>query len=492
MEDELPLVLLKDVGQNSPLEQTGRSIIAAESEVEAEQEDRSSFGRLLRAKTPRSSHGNWTPASDRPDPIELIENQNADRLAWLVPLRRGRMSASPFSFYRGAATVMAADLATTPTSGLQVQLCGDAHLANFGVYASPERQLVFDLNDFDETLPGPFEWDVKRLAGSFVMAGRHRGFDADMQRRHAEAATRAYRTAMLRFAEQGWLDTWYSYLPLERFINLAKSRGVSKKQITRAEKFAAKAKSRDHLQAASKLVERSNGGYRFKSTPPVLVPYRELPEAAEPDRLREAVHASFNEYRESVNERTRSLVDRYRLVDAAIKVVGVGSVGTRCSVGLFLGRQPDDVLILQVKEATDSVLEQHLPSSRFTLHGRRVVEGQRLMQASSDIFLGWSTSAAGRHFYWRQLRDWKGSVDLDVVTPELLGGSYAELCGWTLARAHAVSGDPAAIAGYLGQGDVFDRAMGEFAMRYSKQNLADYEAFRAAIADGGLDVDTAD
>ncbi len=455
----------------------------------AEESDARRRGRALREQVPRSSHGEWAASADRPDPVGIIEEQNAERLPWLVPVRRGRMSVSPFTFYRGAAAIMASDLATTPTAGLMVQLCGDAHLANFGLYGSPERNLVFDLNDFDETLPGPFEWDVKRLAASFTVAAQHRGFDAATQRSLAESATRFYRLSMHRFAGQGWLTAWYDHVAEQDIVEWVTTRGGTKRQIKRLKKGAAKARSRDSLQAAVKLLEPTGDGrYRFKSSPPVLVPLRELPQAQEADDIQAEVDHVFALYRESLDESTRRLFERYRLEDVALKVVGVGSVGTRCWVALFLGRRSTDVLLVQVKEATASVLEDHLPVSRFRLHGRRVVEGQRLMQASSDIFLGWSTSVRDKHYYCRQLKDWKGSVDLEVVRREGLE-RYAEICGYTLARAHAVTGDPAAIAGYLGKSTVFDIAMGEFSMRYADQNLADYHAFTQAIA-GGLPVET--
>ncbi len=445
--------------------------------------DPGAVGRSLRKDVPRSSHADWAPEADRPDPVSVIEAQNADRVPWLVPLRRGRMSASPFTFYRGSAAIMASDLSATPVSGLTVQLCGDAHLSNFGVYGSPERNLVFDLNDFDETLPGPFEWDVKRLAASFAIAAQYRGFDPALQRSLAEDVTRAYRVSMQGFSRKGWLDTWYDHVAEQDLVEWVRRRGGSKTQLKKIRRAAAKARSRDALRAAVKLVEKTDAGYHFKSTPPVLVPIRELPEAQRLDDVEAVVEGAFRSYRTSLNDRARFLVDRYRLVDVALKVVGVGSVGTRCWVALLVGRGPTDVLLLQVKEATASVLEDHLPGSRFQLHGRRVVEGQRLMQAASDIFLGWSGRVVERHYYWRQLKDWKGSVDLEIAKPKGFG-HYASLCGYTLARAHAVSGDPAAIAGYLGSGDVFDTAIGEFSMRYADQNVSDYRAFMQAIADG--------
>jgi len=445
--------------------------------------DPGGVGRSLRKDVPRSSHADWAPEAGRPDPLDVIEAQNAGRVPSLVPLRRGRMSASPFAFYRGSAAIMASDLSATPVSGLTVQLCGDAHLSNFGVFGSPERNLVFDVNDFDETLPGPFEWDVKRLAASFVIAAQHRGFDPALQRSLAEGVSRAYRVSMQGFARKGWLDTWYDHVAEQDLVEWVRQSGGSKTQIKKIRKAADKARSRDTLRAAVKLVERTDAGYRFKSSPPVLVPIRELPEVQRLDDVEAMVEETFRTYRNSLNNRTRLLVERYRLVDVALKVVGVGSVGTRCWVALLVGRGPSDVLLLQVKEAAASVLETYLPASRFQLHGRRVVEGQRLMQAASDVFLGWSRRVGDSHYYWRQLKDWKGSVDLEIARPEGFA-HYANLCGYTLARAHAVSGDPAAISGYLGSGDVFDTAMGEFSIRYADQNLSDYRDFMQAIADG--------
>jgi uncharacterized protein (DUF2252 family) len=455
--------------------------------------------RARRKDVPRSSHGDWVPPADRFDAVELIEGQNADRLPWLVPVRRGRMAESPFAFFRGAARIMATDLSATPITGFDVQLCGDAHLANFGAYASPERSLVFDVNDFDETLPGPFEWDVKRLVASFAIAGQHRQFDPGVCRDLAENASRAYRLAMREFAGRSWLENWYSRIPVEELAQLVRDRAAAgemrkkeaKRVAKRLDQFAARAKSKNHLQAAAKLVEESDGSYRFKSVPPLLVPLRDLPRSREdPDGVQAQVLTAYDQYASSLSDRTRELLGRYRLLDVAIKVVGVGSVGTRCLVALFMGRIPGDVLLLQVKEATQSVLAEHLPPSRFQLHGRRVVEGQRLMQASSDIFLGWTSNVGeGHHYYWRQLKDWKGSVDLDRA-PQRGFVRYGELCGLTLARAHAVSGDPAAISGYLGSGRAFDETMGEFAMRYAEQNRADYDAFRTAIEDGRLEADT--
>lgn len=444
-------------------------------------------GKALREENPRSAHGEWSPKPDRPDPVALIESQNEARVEWLVPIRRARMVASPFTFYRGAARIMASDLDTLSSPGLQVQLCGDAHLSNFGAYASPGRQLVFDLNDFDETLPGPFEWDLKRLAASFTIAAEDRGWDTDVGRNLATASAAAYRESMATFADRGWLETWYTHVPVSELIEFAKSQGAPKKRVKKAKKFVKKAKSKDNLQAARKLVDSEDGNYRFRSDPPLLVPLRDLPTDRRPDEIRQIVAADYENYRASIGDDIGSLLDRYRLVDIALKVVGVGSVGTRCLVALFIGRSPRDVMLLQIKEATGSVLENYLPASRYQNSGRRVVEGQRLLQAASDIFLGWSESAvSGHQYYWRQLKDWKGSVDFEKSTPESLL-HYGRLCGAVLARAHAVTGDPAAISGYLGKGAVFDEAMGDFGVAYARQNRSDHEAFATAIRDGQLE-----
>lgn len=450
----------------------------------AEHRDR---GRSLRKNTPRSSHGDWSPGADRPDAVDLIEAQNVDRVDWLVPIRRARMAETPFTFYRGAAKIMACDLAGAESPDLHVQLCGDAHLSNFGVFASPERRLLFDLNDFDETLPGPFDWDVKRLAASLVIAAEDRGWDSATGRGLAIESTRAYRQSMAAFAEQSWLKTWYSHVPVGDLVALAKAQGASKKEVKRGKRFIRKAESKDHLQAAKKLVESEDDGFRFKSEPPLLIPLRDIPINVDPDELRETVREDFADYRSSMGDDVAWLLDRYDLVDIAMKVVGVGSVGTRCMIALLVGRGPNDILLLQIKEASRSVLEQYLPPSRYEESGQRVVEGQRLLQAASDIFLGWSQSAtSGHHYYWRQLKDWKGSVDVEKSSEEALT-RYGKLCGLILARAHAVSGDPAAISGYLGKGSVFDEAMGEFGVRYARQNREDHAAFAAGIEDGRLE-----
>ncbi len=452
--------------------------------------ERKADGKSLRESTPRSSHADWAPSPDRPDPVALIESQNDGRLQWLVPVRRGRMVESAFTFYRGAALIMASDLSTTPSTGLTAQICGDAHLSNFGAYGSAERELVFDVNDFDESLAGPWEWDLKRLATSFTIAGRHLEFgDADISKITA-TSVETYRTTMEQFAERPVLDAWYAHLSIDRIGNFYRDEG-KKKKAKRAEHISRKARSKNSLQALSKLAERVDGTYRIKSDPPVLVPLRDTTRALTPDELEEAAHRSFDVYRESLRPDRRILLDKYRPIDMAVKVVGVGSVGTRCLILLLEGRDDQDPLFLQIKEAGPSVLEAYLPASPYENHGERVVQGQRLMQASSDIFLGWSPSYDEHDFYWRQLRDWKGSFDVDDADEKDLQ-RYAQLCGWTLARSHARSGDPAAIDGYLGSSDTFDEAITEFADRYADQNENDYRAFADAIDRGDLEADFED
>ncbi len=450
--------------------------------------ERRAQGKAARKAVPRSSHAHWSPGADRPDPVALVEGQDTNRLQWLVPVRRGRMSVSAFTFYRGAARVMATDLATTPNSGLTVQACGDAHLSNFGFYASPERQLVFDINDFDETLPGPWEWDVKRLAASFMIAGRNRGFSDADNRKITATSVASYRQTMAEMAGTRTLDVWYAHLSAAALRDAFASRGA-KKAAKRTKKTATKAKSKDSLQALRKMAEKVDGTYRIKSDHPVLVPLRDLGDATEQDRIRQAARQSFDEYRSTMRRDRQLLLDRFRPVDIAIKVVGVGSVGTRCYILLLEGRDEADPLFLQVKEATKSVLEEHLPASRWRNSGRRVVVGQRLMQSASDVFLGWSGSVQGYEYYWRQLRDWKGSVDVDAAGRKALT-RYAAICGWTLARSHARTGDPIAIAAYLGTGTVFDNAITEFSEKYADQNESDYAEFMGAIQDGTLVADT--
>jgi uncharacterized protein (DUF2252 family) len=463
-------------------------------------DERRARGKEARNRTPPSSHAGWAPATDRPDRVALLEDQNRTREPDLVPVRHGRMLVSPFSFYRGTAKIMAADLDGTPTAGLQVQLCGDAHLSNFGLFASPERRLLFDLNDFDETLPGPFEYDVKRLAASFTIAARNNGFAKADTKAVTTAAVTAYREAMAGFAAMGTLAIWYAHLAEDELLQgIRSAAAVSKttkqaakkgaKAARRAEKAVAKAHTRHSLQALSKLGELVDGQYRIVSQPPIVVPAREL-EATyglSGEEMERVIREQFRAYRATLRDDQRQLLERFRFVDLARKVVGVGSVGTRAFIVLLQGRDQQDPLFLQVKEATASVLEDHLPKSRYRQHGERVVYGQRMMQAASDIFLGWTKGAdANRHYYWRQLRDMKGSAEVEAMAPLGLG-FYAGICGWTLARAHARSGDPVAIAEYLGDDDQFDRSIADFSTRYADQNERDYQAFAEAVRSGRLE-----
>ncbi|MGZ4581069.1 MAG: DUF2252 domain-containing protein [Nocardioidaceae bacterium] len=465
-------------------------------------EERKLRGKAARAATPRSSHEGWEPASDRPDPVELIEEQNRTREPDLVPVRHGRMMVSPFTFYRGAAAIMAADLSATPTAGLDAQLCGDAHLSNFGVFASPERRLLFDLNDFDETLPGPFEYDVKRMAASFTIAARNNGFSEADTRDATMASVQSYREAMADFAEMRTLDVWYAHLSEDELMSAIqglwssagdslskKERKQAKRAMKGAEKAREKAHTRDSLQALSKLGQLVDGQYRIVYQPPIIIPLRDAAAAAEfsPDQIERVLHEQFRAYRGTLEHDRRQVLERFELVDVARKVVGVGSVGTRAFIALLQGRDMGDPLFLQVKEATRSVLEAYLPRSRFRQPGERVVRGQRMMQAASDIFLGWTKGVQDdRWFYWRQLRDMKGSADVESMTPLALT-FYARTCGWTLARAHARSGDPVAMAAYLGKSEAFDRAITDFSQRYADQNDRDYLAFTKAIESGHLE-----
>jgi uncharacterized protein (DUF2252 family) len=430
----------------------------------------------------------------------LLEEQDAAREPDLVPVRHGRMLVSPFTFYRGAAKLMAADLDGTPTAGLDVQLCGDAHLSNFGLYASPERRLLFDLNDFDETLPGPFEYDVKRMAASFTVAGRNNDFTKADTRAATQSSVTAYREAMAGFATMGTMDIWYAHLAEDEVSQVLQDAGAEASKTKKgakaakrvgevARKEAAKARTRDSLQALSKLAEQVSGEYRIVSRPPLIVPARDL-EATygiPRDDMERLLREQFRAYRATLRDDHRHLLERFQPVDMARKVVGVGSVGTLAYIVLLQGRDQDDPLFLQLKEATASVLEDHLPASRYRHHGQRVVCGQQMMQAASDIYLGWTEAKISdiRHFYWRQLRDMKGSVDVETMAPATLN-FYARACGWTLARAHARSGDPIAIAACLGEGDQFDRAITDFAGRYADQNERDYQAFLEAIRSGRL------
>jgi uncharacterized protein (DUF2252 family) len=455
--------------------------------------ERTARGKAARASVPRSRHAEFAPASGRGDPVALLQRQAKTRVPELVPIRYGRMLASPFSFYRGAATIMASDLADTPRSGLTVQCCGDAHLSNFGVFASPERRLVFDLNDFDETLAGPWEWDVKRLAVSMLIAAQDNGYAAKDQDRVVLGAVAEYRTAMARFASMSNLDVWYAHLDIESVLGEFGSQ-LKAKSVKRTEKALAKARTKDSMSAFSKLARVVDGEARIVADPPLIVPVDDLADGDERDRLFDGLSDLLNSYRSTLAYDRRVLLEQFRLVDFARKVVGVGSVGTRAWIGLLLGRDGEDPLFLQMKEAEASVLEEFLAPSEFENHGQRVVVGQRLMQATSDIFLGWlhvSSAADGqqRDFYGRQLKDWKGSAEIEQMNPQGMT-AYGRLCGWTLARAHARSGDRIAIAAYLGDGPSFDRAIAQFSHAYAEQNERDYKALTGAVESGRITAQT--
>ena len=419
--------------------------------------------------------------------MALLEQQAATRVPELVPIRYGRMLVSPFTFYRGAALIMAADLAATARSGLNVQVCGDAHLSNFGVFASPERQLMFDINDFDETLPGPWEWDVKRLAASFEIAGRDRGFTEAQRREIVLAGAAEYRLRMRQAAEMGNLELWYTHVQVDRLFEQMKA-DLGRKHLAKAKANVAKARTRDSMQAFSKLTHELDGERRITSDPPLVVPVEELlPEGRERDEVQAEIRGLIRSYRRTLETDRRHLLEEFELVHLARKVVGVGSVGTRAWILLLRGRDGQDPLFLQAKEAQESVLERFVGKSRYKNHGQRVVAGQRLMQAASDIFLGWQRvngfDGRARDFYIRQLRDWKGSADVDNMAASVMT-AYARICGSTLARAHARSGDRIAIAAYLGNSAVFDRAIADFSAAYADQNELDYEALRAAVESG--------
>jgi uncharacterized protein (DUF2252 family) len=450
--------------------------------------ERAERGKAARSEVPRASHAVYDPAADRPDPVGLLERQAVTRVPDLVPVRYARMLASPFSYFRGAALSMAADLAATPVSGLAVQACGDAHLSNFGVYASPERALVFDLNDFDETLPGPWEWDVKRLAASLEVAGRGNGWRPGPRRTVVTAAVARYREAMRVFAGQGDLAVWYARAETGALREQFGSQLAAREQ-GQADRALAKARTRDSLQALAKLTQQVDGRPRIVADPPLLVPLSDLVAgAADQAKLETELSRLLGGYRRTLETDRRYLLEQFEFADMARKVVGVGSVGTRCWIVLMLGRDASDPLFLQVKEAERSVLEEFAGASTYANHGQRVVAGQRLMQAASDIFLGWQRTEVdpdGRphDYYVRQLRDEKFSADIEALTVSGMR-AYGELCGWTLARAHARSGDRIAIAAYLGQSAVFDQAIAEFAAAYADQNERDHQALAAAVASG--------
>ena len=454
--------------------------------------ERTARGKAARSEVPRSSHARFEPAPMRPDPIELLERQDETRVPELVPIRYGRMLVSPFTFYRGAAMIMAQDLSATPRSGLTAQCCGDAHLSNFGVFASPERRMMFDLNDFDETMPGPWEWDVKRLATSVLIAAAYRGFADKDQDRVVLDTLGAYRKAMREFAEMNSLDVWYSHLDIQDEIKQYANQFKSK-IVARAEKQVAKARTKDSMSAFSKLTHVVDGEVKIVDQSPLIVPVSAIA-GDRTGELFEEFERLIGAYRSTLEFNRRVLLEEFELKDVARKVVGVGSVGTRCWIALFTGRDGQDPLFLQVKEAGSSVFEPFLGTSGFSNHGERVVTGQRLMQATSDIFLGWLHVDAGddgraRDFYVRQLKDWKGSAEIDQMVPEAMS-AYGRMCGWTLARAHARGGDRIAIASYLGRGDVFDRALLEFSKAYAKQNERDYDELVAAVKSGRIVAET--
>ena len=457
--------------------------------------DSRAMGKEARVAVPRGSHATFEPSADRPDPVTLLEDQATTRVQELVPIRYGRMLVSPFTFFRGAALIMASDLATTPTSGLNAQICGDAHLSNFGVFASPERQLVFDCNDFDETLPGPWEWDIKRLAASIVVAGREHGYARSVRAAAIAAVGRSYRESMREMASLSNLEVWYFHVDVSRVVAdlqaqaAASGSKVESHMAATATKAIAKARTKDSLKALDKLTTVVDGERRIINDPPLLVPVEDVFPEIEADRFVTVFHDVLRRYRASLSTDRRHLLEQYQFTQMARKVVGVGSVGTRVWVLLMRGPGEEDVLFLQAKEAEASVLERFTKKSQYGNHGARVVAGQRLMQASSDIFLGWQRTdgvdGASHDYYVRQLQDWKGSIDTDNMVPEGLE-TYGKLCALSLARAHARSGDRFAIAAYLGNSDNFEKALAKFAESYADQNERDYEAFAAACKSGRL------
>ena len=459
MTDSIPLALPTEVRQSSEAE-------------------RAAFGKNTRKIHPRTTLGNWQPASHRPNPVSILLEQEATRVPELISLRHSRMAVNPFTFFRGTAAIMAYDLGTYPNSGLVSQLCGDAHLSNFGIFGSPDRAMIFDINDFDETFPGAFEWDVARMATSFYIAAKNNQFTELDAQASALTAAASYRTAMSQYSTMNDLDQWYSRVDAVFLLDLAKAEGG-----TRAEKNMTqtlnKARNRDRWSAINKLTEVVNGARQFLDQPPLLA---RLPMTGD---QWEVIHALFEEYRNTLLDDRRELLRRYHVIDFAHKVVGVGSVGLRAFVVLLQGRDPDDLLVLQVKEAVQSALAPYVNVAKAQDEGHRVVTGQRLMQAASDVFLGWITGSAGRYFYVRQLRDMKWSPEIATLTTDAMRG-YAQICGKTLARGHARSGDSIAIAAYLGTSDTFDQSLLSFALRYSAQVNEDFETFTQAIADGTL------
>jgi uncharacterized protein (DUF2252 family) len=455
-------------------------------------EEHAARGKAERTEIPRVAHASWEAFPSRPDPIALLEEQAQTRIPELVPIRYGRMLVSPFAFYRGAAYVMASDLAAAARSGLRVQLCGDAHLANFGVFGSPERRMVFDINDFDETLPGPWDWDVKRLATSMELAGRDNGFSKSARSDIVLNTVRAYREAMRSFAAMRNLDVWYASLDWEETLERLRSQ-LGRDRASAAERNIEKARTKDSLQAYEKLTHDVGGRRRILSDPPLIVPMDEFLTGTAREQLEQQVREILRGYRASLQDDRRHVLEGYNFADMAHKVVGVGSVGSRAWVILLLGRDGQDPLFLQAKEAQTSSLERFLGKSQYPNRGQRVVAGQRMMQAASDIFLGWQrvkgADGIDRDFHVRQLRDWKFSADIAGLDRVLLS-TYGGLCGWTLARAHARSGDRIAITSYLGKSDIFDTAIAAFAIAYADQTERDHEALAAAVASGRIQAET--
>jgi uncharacterized protein (DUF2252 family) len=464
-------------------------ITARQSVARLEGGEDAERGREARGQSPRSAHGEWSPAPDRPDPVAALRRQAETRVPELLPIRYGRMVASAFTFYRGAAAVMAADLAPTPDSGLVVQLCGDAHISNFGGFAAPDRRLVFGPNDFDETLPGPWEWDVKRMCASIEIAGRDVGMPAKSRRRIVERAVREYREGMREFAVESMLDAWYERLDADELTARFGTRLDAKGEELFAQTFA-KGRRKDSARATRKLTEEVDGELRFASVPPLLTPLHELHHSSDPDERESYVRELLDAYAAGLHADRRHLFHSYRFVDMARKVVGVGSVGTRAWIFLLVGRGRGHHLVLQAKEAVASVLEPYLGASEYENHGERVVRGQRMMQAATDIFLSWqrSTGLDGleHDFYVRQLWDWKASADLSRMSERGLL-TYTRACAWSLARSHARSGDRLAIAAYLGKSERFDRAIAAFSSRYADQNEADYRRLEEAVASGEVE-----
>jgi uncharacterized protein (DUF2252 family) len=450
--------------------------------------ERYAAGKALRSKASRTSHAEWAPDPERPDPISILEESNKTRIPQLVPIRFGRMSLSAFAFYRGTADIMAYDLAKTPVSGIQAQICGDAHLSNFGVFASPERRQVFDVNDFDETLAGPWEWDVKRLAASVVIGGRQNGYTAQESRQAVMRCMQRYRESMQQFALMNHLDVWYYHLDVEAMLAMARGMAGAKELQKRIERGSARASKRTRIETFPKLAEAVNGQYRIKDEPPLIYHYDPL--NTDKDNLDTGEwRAMVRGFLDSLPEERRMIIFRYRAVDIAQKVVGVGSVGTRCAIVLCLGgAEGDDPLFMQIKEASASVLEPYVGASPHKNHGERVVVGQHMMQAASDIFLGWSTFN-GKDYYARQLRDMKFSAEVEGMDPVLFT-AYVELCAATLARAHARTSDPVQISGYLGSKNTFDRAIASFSESYADQAERDHALLLAAIKDGRVQAQT--